>query len=124
MMSKPECDFHAGISHDASGWPVGSANLQAVVAASGLEAARARIGLMHGTLEPVVLIREKLKRGNRKSQSTADGWATGHRAGHRDGTIRSSDEVPITVGAEPRNRVIQFSINKSTAAKATGGTHD
>lgn len=123
MMSKPDCDFQAGTSYDASGWPVGSANLQAVVAASGLEAARARIGLMHGTLEPVVLTREKLKRGNRKSQSTADGWATGHRAGHRDGTIRSSNEVPITVGMERRNRVIQFSINGSTGAKAPGGTH-
>jgi hypothetical protein len=122
-MSKPDCDFQAGTSDDAGGRPGGPANLQAVVAASGLEAARARIGLVHGTLEPVVLPREKLKRGNRKSQSTADGRATGHRAGHRDGTIRSSDDVPMTVGTEPRNRVIEFPVNESTGAKAPGGTY-
>ena len=104
-MPKPRCLFHFGISDGAG--------LYAAVAASGLKAARARIRLRHGTLEPVVpMQREKPKRGNREGEST--------NAGHRGGTIRSSVEGPVT-GLERRGRVIQSPVNRPTAAKATGG---
>jgi len=107
-MSKPRCHFHRGISDGE--------DLFTAVAASGLEAARARIGLEHGTLEPVApMQREKPKRGDRQGQSTD--------AGHRGGTTRSSDEVPIRVGMEPRGRVILFLVNRSTAMQVAGGTH-
>jgi hypothetical protein len=54
---------------------------------SGLKAARARIRLRHGTLEPVASMqRERRKRSPRKADST--------NARHRGGTIRSSDEGP------------------------------
>ena len=57
-------------------------------AASGLKVARARIGLIHGTLEPVVpMLREQLKRRPRKSLSTE--------AGHRGGITRSSVEASV-----------------------------
>jgi hypothetical protein len=89
-MSKPRCHFHFGISDGA--------DLHAAVAASGLKAARARIRLRHGTLEPVApMQREKPKRGNRKGQSTD--------AGHRGGTTRSSNEGRV-MRPERRGRVI------------------
>jgi hypothetical protein len=75
--------------------------------APGLEAARAWTRLEHGTLEPVASMpRERPKRGDRKGMSTD--------AKHRDGTIRSSAEGPV-MGLEPRDRVILFSFNGSTA---------
>ena len=96
-MSKPRCHFHCGIS--------GGAGLYAAVAASGLKAARMRIRLRHGTLEPVASMpREKLKRGHRKSEST--------NAGHRGGTTRSSDEGRV-MRLERRGRVIRFLVNRS-----------
>jgi hypothetical protein len=70
----------------SSGRSVGQ-DLFGTDAASGLKAARAWIGLKHGTLEPVVSMpREKSKRGDRKDESTD--------ARHRDGTTRSSDDRP------------------------------
>jgi hypothetical protein len=106
-MSKPECHFHAGISDGAG--------LCAVVAASGLKAARARIRLEHGTLEPVVpMQREKPKRGDREGQSTD--------AGHRGGTTRSSVDGRV-MRRERRGRVIQFLVNRSTVTQVAGGTH-
>ena|SRR5437867_13447156 len=114
-MSKPECHFHAGISGDAA--------LYAVVAASGLEAARTRIRLRHGTLEPVApMQRKKPKRGNRKGQSTEGEGQSLHRAGHRGGTTRSSEEGRV-MRLERRGRVIQFLVNRSTPAQAGGGAH-
>ena len=48
-----------------------SAGLQAADVAPGLKAARARIRLRHGTLEPVApMRRERPKRGNREAEST------------------------------------------------------
>ena len=59
--------------------------------ASGIKAARTCCRLLCGTWEPVVLmIREKLKRKPRKSQST--------NAEHRGGIARSSDEASVTEG--------------------------
>lgn len=105
-MAKPECHFHAGTNSDGAG-------LYAAVAPSGLKAARSRIRLRHGTLEPVApMQREKPKRGDRKGQSTD--------AGHRGGTTRISGEAPVT-GVERRGRVIEFSGNRSTTS--VGGTH-
>lgn len=98
-MSKPRCHFHFGSSDGE--------DLFAAVAASGLKAARMRIRLRHGTLEPVApMPRERPKRGDREAKSTD--------AEHRGGTARSSDEVPIRVGMERRGRVIQFLVNRST----------
>jgi len=107
-MPKPECYFSRRDQSDGAG-------LYAAVAASGLKAARARIRLGHGTLEPVVpMQREKPKRGHREGESTD--------AGHRGGATRSSAEGPVT-GPERRGRVIQFSVNRSTVANAAGGAH-
>ena len=104
-MSKPGCHFCSGNSDGAG--------LYTAVAASGLKAARARIGLRHGTLEPVApMLREKPKRQPRKGLSTD--------AEHRDGSARSSDERPVT-GRERRSRVIPFSVPRPTAA--AGGAH-
>src|SRR6056297_4213786 len=76
-------------------------------AASGIKAARARVRLEDGTLEPVVsMSREKHKRKPREWESTD--------ARHRGGTPRSSDEGSV-MGLEPRGRVILFSANRSTA---------
>jgi hypothetical protein len=106
-MSKPRCHFHLGISAGAA--------LYAAVTASGLKAARARIRLEHGTLEPVVpMQREKPKRGNREGQSTD--------AGHRGGTIRSSEEGSV-MGPERRGRVIQFLVNRSIPMQVGRGAH-
>jgi hypothetical protein len=88
-------------------------NLPAAIAASGLEAARTRNRLEHGTLEPVVLQRENAQARNSQEPEYRDGGATCHQAGHRDGTIRSSDEALITVEAKPRDRVIVFLFNES-----------
>ena len=115
MMPKPECHFYPGISNDASG--ENSTDLSADVAASGFKAARARIRLRYGTLEPVApMPREKPKRGDRKGQSTeGEPRRVGkHRVEHRGGTIRSSEDALITVRAERRDRVIQFWVNRST----------
>lgn len=91
-MSKPGLGSGSGSS-------VGE-DLFATGVTSGLEAARARIRLMHGTLEPVAaMTREKPKRGDRKGESTD--------ARHRGGTTRSSDEAVVT-GGERRGRVIVF----------------
>ena len=104
-MPKPRCHSHFGISDGE--------DLFAAVAASGLKAARARIRLGHGTLEPVVSMRrERLKRQDREADSTD--------ARHRGGTTRSSAEGPVT-GLERRGRVIQFSVNRPTAK--VGGAH-
>ena len=60
-MSKPGPGVRSG-SSDGGG-------LSATVTTSGLEAARARIRLKHGTLEPVApMPRESFKRGNRKER--------------------------------------------------------
>ena len=96
-MSKPRCKFHFGSSDGAV--------LYAAVAASGLKAARLRIRLRHGTLEPVApMQRERSKRGNREADST--------NAVHRGGTARSSDEGRV-MRLERRGRVIQFLVNRS-----------
>jgi short subunit dehydrogenase-like uncharacterized protein len=82
-------------------------------AASGIKAARARIRLGNGTLEPVAsMLREKLKRKPREGQSTD--------ARHRGGTTRSSVEERV-IRSEQRSRVIQSSDKRSTAP--AGGTH-
>ena len=82
-------------------------------AASGIKAARARIRLGNGTLEPVVsMLREKLKRRTRESLST--------NARHRGGTTRSSVER-WEIRLEQRGRVIQSLDNRSTAS--AGGAH-
>jgi hypothetical protein len=81
---------------------------------SGIKAARVRIRLGHGTLEPVVsMLREKSKRRTREGEST--------NARHRDGTTRSSVEGRVML-PERRGRVIQSLDNRSTAS--AGGTHD
>lgn len=99
--------------HNCSGTSVGD-GLFSADAASGFEAARMRIRLRHGTLEPVVpMQRESRKRLCREGESTD--------AGHRDGTARSSDEGRV-MRPERRGRVIQFSDAGSTAQ--AGGTHD
>jgi hypothetical protein len=68
---------------------------------SGLKAARAWIGLKHGTLEPVVSMqRERHKRRTRQADRTD--------ARHRGGTTRSSVERPV-MGRERRGRVIELS---------------
>ena len=96
-MSIPECHFHAGISEGD--------DLFAALATSGLKAARMRIRLRHGTLEPVASMkRERPKRGNRKADNTD--------ARHRDGTTRSSEERSV-IDRERRGRVIQFPDNRS-----------
>ena len=96
-----------------SGSSVGE-DLFATGTTPGLEAARARIRLRHGTLEPVVpMPREKPKRGNREGQSTD--------AGHRGGTTRSSDEGSV-MGLERRGRVIPFLVNESIPVIGKG-TH-
>lgn len=106
-MPEPRCHSHFG-SSDGAG-------LYAAVAASGLKAARARIRLRHGTLEPAApMPREKPKRGDREGEST--------NAGRRDGMTRSSDEGAVAA-LERRGRVIQFSVNGSTAAHAAGGAY-
>ena len=90
----------------------GACNLAHVT--SGTKVARARIRLRHGTLEPVVSMpREKPKRTTRKGESTD--------ARHRGGTTRSSVEGHVMC-PEPRGRVIELSVNRSTAL--AGGTHD
>ena len=82
--------------------------------ASGIKAARSRIRLGYGTLEPVVsMTREKPKRTTRKGESTD--------ARHRGGTTRSSAEGRV-MRLERRGRVIQSLDNRSTAS--AGGTHD
>lgn len=82
-------------------------------AASGIKAARARIRLGNGTLEPVVSMRrEQLKRCTRESQSTD--------ARHRGGMTRSSVEGRV-IRLERRSRVIQSLDTRSTAS--AGGTH-
>jgi hypothetical protein len=82
-------------------------------AASGAKAARSRIRLGHGTLEPVASMpREKLKRTTREGESTD--------ARHRDGTTRSSVEGRV-MRLERRGRVIQSLANRSTAS--AGGAH-
>ena len=82
-------------------------------AASGTKAARARIRLGHGTLEPVAsMLREKPKRTTRKGESTD--------ARHRGGTTRSSDERRV-MRLERRGRVIQSSDNRPTVQ--AGGAH-
>lgn len=76
-------------------------------AVSGMETARARIGLGNGTLEPVASMRrETLKRKPRESLSTD--------ARHRGGTIRSSVEGRV-ICPERRDRVIVSSGNGPTA---------
>lgn len=81
--------------------------------ASGIKAARSRIRLGHGTLEPVVSMpREKPKRITREGKST--------NARHRGGTTRSSVEGRV-MRLERRGRVIQSLDNRSTAS--AGGTH-
>jgi hypothetical protein len=81
----------------------------------GFKAARARIRLKHGTLEPVVSMqRERHKRRPREADSTD--------ARHRDGTTRSSVERPV-MGLERRGRVIQLSFTESTARQRGGGTY-
>jgi hypothetical protein len=98
-VSKPEHQVGSGMS-------VGD-GLFAADAAPGLEAARSRIRLRHGTLEPVVpMRRESHKRLCREGKST--------NAGHRGGTARSSVERPV-MGRERRGGVIQFLANRSTA---------
>ena len=88
-------------------------DLKATDAASGLEAARAWIGLGHGTFEPVVVMpREKLKRRPRESQSTD--------ARHRGGTTRSSVEGPVT-GLEPRGRVVRLRPKANASAEEPMG---
>ena len=90
-------------------------DLQATDVASGLQAARARNRLEHGTFELVVpMLREKSKRGNRKDLSTE--------AGHKGGTTRSSVEG-LVISLEPRGRVIR---SRTTGQpRAIGeGTHD
>jgi hypothetical protein len=80
---------------------------------SGTKAARARIRLGHGTLEPVApMPREKPKRTTREGESTD--------AGHRGGTTRSSVDGHVMC-PEQRGRVIQSLVNRSTAP--AGGTH-
>ncbi len=59
------------------------------------------------------LQREKAQARDSQEPEYRDGGATRHQAGHRDGTIRSSDEAPIRVGVEPRDRVIVFFFNES-----------
>ena len=106
-MSKPE------YGHDC-GNNVGQ-DLKATDVASGLEAARARNRLEHGTFELVVpMPREQPKRGDRKGLSTD--------AGHKDGTTRSSVEG-LVISLEPRGRVIR---SRTTGQpRAIGeGTHD
>lgn len=77
---------------------------------SGMKAARARIRLGDGTVEPVVsMAREKLERKPRESQSTD--------ARHRGGTTRSSDEGRET-RLERRGRVI---VPSSTGPTALAG---
>ena len=96
--SKPGYDVNSGIN--------GGVALQAAATTSGLEAARAWNRLEHGTFEPVVpMRRERPKRGNREGLST--------HAGHRDGTIRSCVERPVT-GREPRGRIIMPTANRPT----------
>ena len=76
-------------------------------AASGTKAARARIRLGYGTLEPVVsMAREKPKRSSRKGESTD--------ARHRGGTTCSSVEARV-MRVERRSRVISSSFNRPTA---------
>lgn len=80
-------------------------------AVSGMKAARARIRLGNGTLEPVVsMSREKLERKPRESQSTD--------ARHRGGMTRSSDEGRET-RLERRGRVI-VSLGTGPTALAGG----
>jgi hypothetical protein len=92
--------FYSGSGRSAGG------GLFSASTASGLKVASARIGLMHGTLEPVVpMQREKSKRPKRKDQSTE--------AGHRGGMARSSVEASV-MGVERRGRVIGLSSTGST----------
>ena len=68
--------------------------------ASGIEVARVRSWLEHGTWEPVAsMLREKPKWKPHEGQSTD--------AGHRGGLARSSDEVPV-MGMERRGQITQF----------------
>jgi len=84
-------------------------DLSATDTTSGLKAARARIGLRYGTLEPVASMRrERPKRRSREAESTDEGSVdfprgrlTSPREGgadssarHRGGMIRSSDDRP------------------------------
>ena len=83
-------------------------------AASGTKAARARVRLGYGTLEPVVsMLREKPKRKPREGESTD--------ARHRGGTTRSSDEGRV-MRLERRGRVIMPLGNGSTVL--AGGAYD
>jgi transposase len=105
-MSKPG-------SGDCPGISMGGACNPAHVT-SGTKAARARIRLIDGTLEPVVsMSREKPKRRPRKGESTD--------AGHRGGTTRSSVEGRV-MRLERRGRVIESLLTGSTAP--AGGTHE
>src|SRR5512146_866062 len=84
-------------SQNGSGISAGG-GLFAASTASGLKVASARIGLIHGTLEPAAsLVREQPKRTHRKGQSTE--------ARYRGGTARSSAEASV-MGVERRGRVI------------------
>ena len=66
-------------------------------AASGMEAARTRSGLLRGTWEPVVpMARETRKRQNRERLSTD--------AAHRGGVVSSSEEGPV-MGLERRGHL-------------------
>ena len=90
-----------------SGSSIG-ADLIAADATSGLKVGSARIGLEHGTSEPVVpMLREKPKRLSRKGQSTD--------AGHRGGMARSSVEASV-MGVERRGCVIVFRVTGSTSS--------
>src|SRR3954447_12536936 len=68
--------------------------------ASGMKVARVRSWLGYVTWEPVAsMLREEPKWRSHEGQSTD--------AGHRGGSARSSEEVPV-MGMERRGRIIQF----------------
>ena len=98
------------------GFPPGSStglDLKATGVASGLEAARARIGLEPGTFEPVApMPRDSLKQRPCESQSLD--------AGHRGGSACSSVESPVT-GVEPRGRVARLRPEANASAEEPMG---
>ena len=80
----------------------------------GMDAARARVRLLHGTWEPVVLRDDQLVAsglrlavsGKVSSGRNREGEGRIPVVGHRDGPSRSSDERPV-MGLERRGRAIQ-----------------
>ena len=82
--------------------------------ASGVEVARAWLGLLHGTWEPVAPTGRpgqwrccglrSVAHGSSPSSGNCEGLSTG--AGHRGGPSRSSGEGPV-VGPERRGRVVR-----------------